>query len=149
VDPTGATIDFLLSETRDLASARHFFQKAVAAPGRPRPRVINVDGNPSYPNVIQELKQQRVLGRRCRCRIVPYLNNIVEQDHRSIKRRVHASLGFRSFDGAQRTIQGYEAMHVIRKGQVRWLSKGDIAPQAQSISSDATTLAPVLDVGSC
>ena len=92
-----------------------------------------MDGNPSYPNVIQELKEQRVLGRRCRCRIVPYLNNIVEQDHRSIKRRVNASQGFRSFDGAQRTIQGYEAKHMIRKGQVRWLSKHDIATQVRFI----------------
>jgi IS6 family transposase len=95
--------------------------------------VINVDGNPSYPKLIEELKQERVLGRSCRCRIVPYLNNIVEQDHRSIKRRVNASLGLRSFDGAQRTIQGYEAMHMIRKGQVRWLSKDDIAAQVRFI----------------
>jgi transposase, IS6 family len=133
VDSTGATIDFLLSETRDLISARRFFQKALAAPGHPRPRVINVDGNPSYPAAIEELKQERELGRRCRCRVVPYLNNIVEQDHRSIKRRVNASLGFRSFDGAQRTIQGYEAMHMIRKGQVRWLSKDDLAAQVRFI----------------
>src|SRR6266513_2406724 len=63
VDSTGATIDFLLSETRDLTSARRFFQKALAAPGHPRPRVINVDGNPSYPAVIEEFKQQRVLGK--------------------------------------------------------------------------------------
>ena len=133
VDSTGATIDFLLSETRELTSARRFFQKALAAPGHPRPRVINVDGNPFYPTVIEELKQERVLGRRCRCRIVPYLNNVVEQDHRSIKRRVNASLGFRSFDGAQRTIQGYEAMHMIRKGQVRWLSRDDIAAQVRFI----------------
>ena len=55
-----------------------------------------VDGNPSYPTVIEEFKQQRALGIGCRCRIVPYLNNIVEQDHLSIKRRVNASLGFRS-----------------------------------------------------
>jgi IS6 family transposase len=92
-----------------------------------------VDGNPSYPAAIEELKQQRVLGRRCRCRVVPYLNNIVEQDHRSIKRCVNASLGFRSFDGAQRTIQGYEAMHMIRKGQVRWLSKDDLAAHVRFI----------------
>src|SRR3954470_21295471 len=91
VDSTGATIDSLLSETRDLTSARRFFQKALAASGHPRPRVINVDGSPSYPTVIEELKRERVLGRRCLCRIVPYLNNIVEQDHRSIKRRVNAS----------------------------------------------------------
>jgi transposase-like protein len=119
VDSTGAAVDFLLSETRDLTSARRFFQKAPTASGHPRPRVINADGNPSYPTVIGELKRERVLGRRCHCRVVPYLNNIVEQDHRSIKRRVNASLGFRSFDGAQRSIQGYEAMHMIRKGQVR------------------------------
>jgi len=64
VDSTGATIDFLLSETRDLGAARRFFQKALAAPGHPRPRVITVDGNPSYPAVIQELKRAGVLGRR-------------------------------------------------------------------------------------
>jgi transposase-like protein len=128
---TGATIDFLLSETRDLTSARRFFQKALAAPRHPRPRVINVDGNPSYPTVIEKFKQERTLGRRCRCRIVPYLNNIVEQDHRSIKRRVNASLGFRSFDGAQRTIQGYEAMHMIRKGQVRWACRSRASSPAR------------------
>jgi IS6 family transposase len=129
VDSTGATIDFLLSETRGLSAARTFFRKALAAPSHPRPRVINVDGNPSYPTVIDELKMNHVLGQRCRCRVVPYLNNIVEQDHRSIKRRINASLGFRSFAGAERTIQGYEAMHMIRKGQVRWLAKDDIAGQ--------------------
>jgi transposase-like protein len=65
VDSTSASIDFLLSEIRDLISARRFFQKALAAPGHPRPRVINVDGNPSYPNVIEQLKQERALRRRC------------------------------------------------------------------------------------
>jgi len=89
---------------------------------------------PSYPTVIHELKRQRALGRRCYCRVVPYLNNIVEQDHRAIKRRVNACLGFRSFDGAQRTIQGYEAMHMIRKGQVRWLAKGNITEQVRFIN---------------
>jgi transposase, IS6 family len=129
----GQTMDFLLSESRDLTSARRFFQKALAAPGHPRPRVINVDGNLLYPTVIGELKKQRALGRRCCCRVVPYLNNIVEQDHRAIKRRVNASLGFRCFEGAQKTIQGYEAMHMIRKGQVRWLAKGDITEQVRFI----------------
>ena len=57
VDSTGATIDFLLSAHRDAAAAKRFFQKALHAPGHPRPRVINVDGNPSYPKVVQELKQ--------------------------------------------------------------------------------------------
>jgi transposase, IS6 family len=58
----------------------------------------------------------------------------VEQDHRAIKRRVNASPGFRSFDGAKRTIQGYEAMHMICKGQVRWLAKGDVTEQVRFIN---------------
>ena len=126
VDSTGATIDFLLSARRDAVAAKRFFQRALRAPGHPRPRVINVDGNRSYPKVVAELKTAGKLGRRCRCRTCPYLNNIVEQDHRAIKRRVNASQGFRSFQGARRTIQGYEAVHMIRKGQVRWLAKGDV-----------------------
>jgi IS6 family transposase len=89
--------------------------------------VINVDGNPSYPKVITELKKTGDFGRRCCCRPVQYLNNIVEQDHRAIKRRVRASQGFRSFQSARRTIQGIEVMNMIRKGQVRWLAKGNIA----------------------
>src|SRR6476620_9064510 len=124
--PKQLTRKMLQRRRNDLTAARNFFQKALASPSHPRPRVITVDGNPSYPTVIDELKQQRALGRRCYCRVVPYLNNIVEQDHRAIKRRINACLGFRSFDGAQRTIQGYEAMNMIRKGQVRWLAKGNI-----------------------
>jgi len=76
---------------------------------------------------VAELRTAGKLGRRCRCRTCPYLNNIVEQDHRAIKRRVNASQGFRSFHGARRTIQGYEVVHMIRKGQVSWLPKGDVA----------------------
>jgi transposase-like protein len=83
VDSSGATIDFLLSCRRNAAAAKRFLQKALQ--GHPRPRVINVDGNPSYPKVIAELKKTGEWGRRCHCRPVRYLNNIVEQDHRAIK----------------------------------------------------------------
>jgi transposase, IS6 family len=65
-DSTGATIDFLLPAKRDAAAAKRFFQKALQAPSHPRPRVINVDGNPSYPKVGAELKATGELGRRCR-----------------------------------------------------------------------------------
>jgi IS6 family transposase len=130
VDSTGATIDFLLSAKRDAAAAKRFFQRALRSAGRSRPRVINVDGNPSYPKVIAELKRAGELGRRCRCRPVRYLNNIVEQDHRAIKRWARASQGFRAFDSARKTVQGVETIHMIRKGQVRWLPKHDIAGQA-------------------
>jgi IS6 family transposase len=129
VDSTGATIDFLLSAKRHAIAAKRFLQKALRSPGHPRPRVINVDRNPSYPRAVAELKASGELGRRCRCRPVPYLNNIVEQDHRAIKRRLRACQGFRAFHSAWRTLQGIETMNMIRKGQVRWLAKNDIAAQ--------------------
>ena len=135
VDSAGDTIDFLLSAKRDADAAKRFFQKALRSPNHPRPRVINVDGNPSYPGVIEELKRRRELGRRCRCRPIRYLNNVVEQDHRAIKRRVRASQGFRSFAAASRTIQGIETVNMIRKGQIRWLPKDDIVGQALFISA--------------
>ena len=79
------------------------------------------------------MKQSGELGRRCHGRTARYLNNIIEQDHRFIKKRITASLGFRSADGAWRTIEGYEAMHAIRKGQVRWVGKADPVGQRQFI----------------
>jgi transposase, IS6 family len=132
VDSKGATIDFLLSAKRDANAAKRFLRKALQ--GHPHPRVINVDGNPSYPKVITELKRSGELGRRCQCRPVRYLNNIVEQDHRAIKRRVRASQGFRSFRCAAKTIQGIETVNMIRKGQVRWVGKGDIAGQVAFVA---------------
>jgi transposase-like protein len=82
-------------------------------------------GHPAYPQAIRELKSSGELGRQCQCRPTPYLNNVLEQDHRFVKKRIAASLWFRSLDGALRTIAGYEAMNVIRKGQIRWLAKND------------------------
>lgn len=63
-----------------------------------------------------------------------YLNNVIEQDHRAIKRRVRASQGFRAFHSAWRTIEGIETMNIIRKGQIRWLPKNNIAGQAEFVS---------------
>jgi hypothetical protein len=66
---------------------------------------------------------------------VQYLNNILEQDHRAIKRRVNAKQGFRGLQAARRTIQGYEAIHMIRKGQARWVAGDDLLRQIQFIDS--------------
>jgi IS6 family transposase len=115
-------------------AAKRFFQKALRTSNHPRPRVINVDGNSAYPRAIHELKRIRELGQRCRCRPVRYLNNVVEQDHRTIKRRVRAMQGFRAFHSAWRTIQGIKTVNMIRKGQVRWLRKADIFGQAAFIA---------------
>ena len=85
LDSTGDTIEFLLSPKRDTSAAKRFFEKALRALNYPRPRVINVDGNPAYLRAIDELKRTPELGRCSRCRPVRYLNKVVEQDHRAIK----------------------------------------------------------------
>jgi transposase-like protein len=123
----------MLSPKRDAVAAKHFLQMALWRVGGLRPRVINVDGHPAYPQAIRELKASGELSRRCRCRPTTYLNNVLEQDHRFLKRRMAASLWFRSVEGALSTIAGYEAMNMIRKGQIRWLAKGDIAGQIHYI----------------
>jgi len=132
VDSAGETIEFMLSPKRDLIAAKLFRWLALLA-GGPPPRVINVDCHPAYARAITELKQSGELGRRCGCRTASYLNNIIEQDHRFIKKQITARLGFRSAEGAWRTIEGYEAMHAIRKGQARWVAKGDPVGQRHFI----------------
>ena len=133
VDSTGETIDFTLSPKRDVVAAKHFLQSALWRTGQIRPRVVNVDGHASYPAAIAELKASGELSSHCHCRPVPYLNNVLEQDHRFVKKRISASLWFRSVDGAVRTIAGYEAMNMIRKRQVRWLPKGDVVGQMRFV----------------
>ncbi|HEU0021494.1 MAG TPA: IS6 family transposase [Dehalococcoidia bacterium] len=118
IDSAGNTLEFLLSENRDTQTAKRFFRKALEAPHVMTPRVINVDQNPAYPKAVAELKAEGKLPRECQLRPVKYLNNVIEQDHRFIKRRVRPGLGFFSFPTAWRTLQGYETMHMIRKGQI-------------------------------
>jgi len=117
-DSAGDTIDFMLSPKRDLTAAKLFLRLALSGTGGIRPRVINVDGHPAYARAIAELKRSGDLSQRCRCRPSPYLNNVIEQDHRFIKKRIAVSLWFRPAEGASRTIDGYEAMHLIRKASV-------------------------------
>jgi transposase, IS6 family len=133
IDSTGATIDFLLSAQRDGAAAKRLFRNALSDPSHPQPRVINTDLAPIYSSAIPAMKREGLLRQRCRHRPVQYLNNILEQDHRAIKRRVNAKQGFRDFGSARRTIRGYEAMHMIRKGQARWVSGSDGRCQIQFI----------------
>ena len=106
---------------------------ALSDPSHPQPRVINTDKARLYGSAIAAGKAEGTLQRRCRHRPVQYLNNILEQDHRAIKRRVKAKQNFREFRAAGRTIAGYEAMHMIRKGQARWLSDNDVRQQNRFI----------------
>ena len=133
IDSTEATIDFLLSALRDAAAAKRLFRKALSDSSHPQPRVINTDQAPIYGSAIPDIKKEGTLRRRCRQRPVQYLNNILEQDHRAIKRRVKAKQNFREFQAARRTIEGYEAIHMIRKGQTRWVSGHDVRQQNRFI----------------
>ena len=93
------------------------------------PRVINVDKNAAYPKAFAELKAERHIPEGCELRQVKYLNNLIEQDHRCIKRLTKPGMGFFSFETAWRTLQGFEMMNMIRKGQVQEVNKGDVRGQ--------------------
>ncbi len=134
VDKCGQTIDFLLSAKRDAAAAKRFFRKALAQPHTVNPRTITVDKNPSYPKAVAEMKNDAELWRRSRLRQVKYLNNILEQDHRRIKRLTGPGLGFGGFRTARRTLAGFEAMAMIRKGQIRYIGGNDIRAQSSFIA---------------
>lgn len=129
VDSQGNTLDFFFSSTRDAKAAKSFLLKTRTASHTAEPRVINVDKNAAYPKAFAELKAEGHLPASCELRQVKYLNNLVEQDHRFIKRLTKLGMGFFSFETAWRTLQGYEIMNMIRKGQVQGVEKGDVAGQ--------------------
>jgi transposase-like protein len=134
VDSAGKTLDFLLRPTRDATAAKKFFRKVLGARHTVTPRVITVDKNAAYPPAVSDLQHEGSLPESCQLSQSKYLNNVVEQDHRFVKRRVNPGLGFGSFRTAQRTLQGYEAMHMLRKGQLKGLAKGDVLAQNRVIA---------------
>ncbi len=146
-----------MSPTRDAQAAKRFFLKALhaaagsASQAHPAeeqveepaaaanlatsaPRVINVDKNAAYPKAIADLKASGALPEAVELRQVKYLNNLVEQDHRFIKRLVKLGMGFFSFETAGKTLQGYESMNMIRKGQVRGVEKRNVTGQISFIA---------------
>jgi transposase, IS6 family len=123
VDSNGDTIDFMLSAKRNKKAAKRFFKKALSSNHNQIPRVITVDKNPAYPSAVNELKNDKIIPINVGIRQIKYLNNIIEQDHRSIKRIVRPMLGFHSFHTAIKTLKGIEIMHMIKKGQVEILNR--------------------------
>lgn len=91
------------------------------------------DKNAAYPIAMDELKRDKILKIETELRQRKYLNNIIEQDHRNVKRLVKPMMGFQSFNSARRTPSGIEAMNMIRKGQVKGIEQGDSVSQAQFI----------------
>jgi len=129
VDSRGQTIDLLLSVRRGAAAAKRFFRKALGQPHTVNPRTITVDKNAAYPKAVDEMRADGELWRRSRLRQCEFLNNIVEQDHRRIRRLVRSGLGFGGFWTARRTLAGFEAMAMVRKGQVRKVGGRDMRAQ--------------------
>src|SRR6266545_2206854 len=113
VDKQGQTIDFLLTEHRDKEAALRFLKKAIRRNGLPAK--ITIDGSDASEAAIKSYNEEH--GKNIIIRQVKYLNNIVEQDHRGVKRITRPMLGFKAFDTAQSTLVGIELIHMIRKGQ--------------------------------
>lgn len=134
VDSMGNTLDFLLSAKRDGKAAVRFLGKALKAEHTQVPRVVTVDKNAAYPVAVERLQAAKILPPTTKLRQKKYLNNIIEQDHRGIKELVKPGKGFKSFNTARRTLRGYEAMHMICKGQVSGISQGDSVAQAKFIA---------------
>jgi transposase-like protein len=114
VDKTGQTIDFLLTEHRDEAAARRFLTKAIRRHGVPDK--ITIDGSAANEAAIKSYNTDN--GTAIEIRKIKYLNNIVEQDHRAVKRITRPMLGFKVFDAAEATLIGIELMHMIKKKQL-------------------------------
>jgi len=114
VDKTGQTIDFLLTEHRDTEAALRFLTQAIRRHGVPEK--ITIDGSDATEAAIKRYNEEH--GTAIIIRQVKYLNNMVEQDHRAIKRMTRPMLGFKAFEAAQATLAGIELMHMLKKRQL-------------------------------
>jgi transposase-like protein len=128
VDKAGATVDFLLTAKRDCKAALRFLRKAIRSNGTPEK--ITIDKSGANTAAIESYNSDHKAG--IEMRQIKYLNNIVEQDHRAIKRQIRPMLGFKSFWSAAVTLAGVELMHMIRKGQL--LLRGELCSAQQFYS---------------
>jgi putative transposase len=131
VDGNGDTVDFLLRAKRDHTAARAFFERAIGRHGVPDKITIDKSGA----NTAAIVSMQADSGLPIEMRQSKYLNNIVEQDHRAVKRITRPTLGFKSFRCARILIAGIEVMHMIRKGQL-----GEIKDTASSSANQFYSL---------
>lgn len=115
VDKEGQTIDFFLSEHRDIAAAKQFLQQAIEKRGMPQK--LTLDGYAASHVAVAELQEEGRLPAELTMRTSKYLNNVIEQDHRRVKQRVKPMLGFKRLEYAATTISGIELIHQIKKKQ--------------------------------
>ena len=115
VDTAGQTIDFLLTAKRDATAALRFFRKAIRYHGKPE--VVTIDKSGANAAALATLNADKPDEEKITVRQSKYLNNLIEQDHRNIKRRIRPILGFKSFRRAQTLLAGIKLVHMIRKGR--------------------------------
>ena len=115
VDKAGNTVDFLLRARRDKLAARRYFEWAIAR--NTVPATVNIDRSGANRAALEKLNSDREIPIQIRQN--KYLNNVVEQDHRALKRIVRPMMGFKDFRYARIILSGVEVMHMIRKGQMK------------------------------
>ena len=125
----------MLSAKLDVSAAKRFVKKLIRAEHRRLPFSISVDKNAAYPEAFITSQEEKVVPKHCKLRRVKYLNNVIEQDHRFVKKKVRASQCFKSFHTAERTLEGIEAVNMMRKGQVKRLAGNDARGQATFVAS--------------
>lgn len=135
VDKDGNTIEFMLNAKRDVSAAKRFFKKMMRADHRRLPFSISVNKNAAYPEAFSTSQAEKIVPKDCKLRRVKYLNNVIEQDHRFVKKKVRASQCFKRFHTAERTLEGIEAINMIRKGQVKRLAGSDSQGHAKFVAS--------------
>src|SRR5918997_1681442 len=113
---TGQTIEFMLSAKRDVSAAKRFTKSMMRAEHRRLPFSITVDKNAAYPEAFSTSQVERIVPSDCKLQRVKYLSNVIEQDHRFIKKKVRAAQCFKNFHTAERTLEGIDSMNMIRKG---------------------------------
>ncbi|HEY9404327.1 MAG TPA: DDE-type integrase/transposase/recombinase [Pyrinomonadaceae bacterium] len=118
-----------------LCTAKCFFKKMMRAEHRRLSFSISVDKNAAYPDALTSSQEKKVLPGNCTLRQLKYLNNIIEQDHRFIKKKVRASLCCKRFLTAERTLEGIEAVNMISKGQVNRLAEGEAQGETKFVAS--------------
>ena len=129
VDSAGQTIDFLLTARRDAAAALRFFRKAIRHHGEPE--VVTIDKSGANTTALATVNVNKSEEEIITIRQNKYLNNLIEQDHRNIKRRIRLMLGFKSFRRAQTLLAGIELLHMIRKGQYQHRQSEGLSPAEQ------------------
>nr|WP_115160285.1 IS6 family transposase [Serratia fonticola] len=129
VDTAGQTVDFLLAAKRDAAAALRFFRKAIRHHGESE--VVTIDKSGANTAALTTLNADKPAEETMTVRQNKYLNNLVEQDHRNIKRRIRPMLGFKSFRWAQTILAGIELLNMIRKGQYQHPQSEGLSPAEQ------------------